>query len=320
MFGLKSVFSMCLPKKNRFSLGLDVGSSYIKTVLLTSDSEGNFELAGYSIEKVLDNKVEAIRMAFDRSGAKENKVVSSLAGASVVARYIELPIMTDKELSTAIEFEAEKVIPYNIDEVIIDYYKTENIDDKKMRLILAAAKKDLVFERVRILNAANIQPRILDMDAFAVMNAFTASSKSASEISALLNIGANITNLNIIKGERSFLCRDINFGSMEELPIEIKQDDQKAINGMINMLADEVRLSFDFFENHFGETIKTIYISGGLAKIGAVSGILKNEFDCDVLKWNWAQSIKIREGLSEDEIYKDYPQLALAYGLALRGF
>ncbi|MFH1645657.1 MAG: type IV pilus assembly protein PilM [Candidatus Omnitrophota bacterium] len=347
MLNLNSAFLGFTPKKNGFSLGLDVGSRYIKTVLLAPDGKGKFILQGYAIEKILDEPVAAIRIAFEQTGVKEAAVISSLAGTSVVARYIELPVMTDKELNTAIEFEAEKVIPYNINEVVVDCCRVENIDDKKMRVILVAAKKDFVFDRIKILNAANIQPKVLDVDAFALMNAFTSSNKGTAELSALLNIGANVTNLNIVKGQRSFLCRDINFGSdeisrimneaadaveneettdedwllkIDELSVDMRKKVLAALNEMINRLADEVRLSFDFFENRYGEVIKAIYLSGGLAKVEVVNTLMKNEFDCEVSKWNWAEAVSMGERVVAEDIYRDYPQLALAYGLALRGF
>jgi len=326
-------------------IGLDVGNSSVKACAV-SHSGPKKQLIGFSAKPVGNNIIKAIKEAHAELGITKNKVATSISGAAVIVRYVEMPQMTDEELASATRFEAEKVIPYNINDVEIDSAKIENIDDKRMRVIMAAAKKDLIDSHLKMILEAALEPTILDIDSFAVMNAFVNAGINRSEVCGLLNIGAKKSNLNIIKGEASYFSRDIEIGgnditkafaetlsldekSAEQAKLEklskfseLLEEDRKTIEAplgeIVLRLGDEVRLSFDFYENHYAASVNKLYISGGTSRADIISALLKEHLGRDVLKWDPLSNIEISQSLDKQPLDELKPQLAVAVGLALR--
>lgn len=158
-------------------------------------------------------RLEAIRQAISQAGISAKHSVSAVSGESIIVRYIQLPDMPENELKGAIRWEAEDYIPYPLEEVNLDSVvlgKSEVGGSAKIDVLLVAAKKDLVAEHVSLLKAADLTPAIIDVDSFAFLNSFEANyMPSASEVVALLDIGAELTNINIYLGGVSRFSRDI---------------------------------------------------------------------------------------------------------------
>lgn len=210
------------PKK---TVGLDIGSSVVKAVQLRKVGR-NYELEKFGVAEIYpgvdkksasvdrrDAKVDAIRQALNSAGISAKFSVSAVSGESIIVRYIQLPEMPENELKGAIRWEAEDYIPFPLDEVNLDSMILGRSDvggAPKIDVLLVAAKKELVAEHIELLKGADLQPAVIDVDSFAFLNSFEANYlPNASEVVALLNVGSEITSINIYIGGVSRFSRDI---------------------------------------------------------------------------------------------------------------
>ncbi len=207
------------------TVALDIGSSVVKAVQIRKVGRG-FELERFGVAEIypgVDKKsagvdrrtarIEAIRQAVSQAGISAKHSVSAVSGESIIVRYIQLPDMPENELKGAIRWEAEDYIPFPLEEVNLDSVvlgKSDVGGSMKIDVLLVAAKKDLVAEHISLLKATDLTPSIIDVDSFAFLNSFEANyMPSASEVVALLDIGAELTNINIYLGGVSRFSRDI---------------------------------------------------------------------------------------------------------------
>ena len=161
-------------KEESVQVAIDVGSHCVKA-LAVSHGKAAPLLLNFSIKPIGDNVIESIKQAHAELRCAKTKVVVSVSGPTVIARYIDIPSMNDEELAGAIRFEAEKVIPYNINDVQLDFTKIEDLEGNKMRIVMVAAKKDLIDSQINMLREAGLEPVIFDVDSFAITNAFISS-------------------------------------------------------------------------------------------------------------------------------------------------
>jgi len=207
------------------TVALDIGSSVVKAVQMRKVGRG-YELERFGVAEIypgVDKKsagvdrrtarIEAVRQALTQAGITAKTSVSSVSGESIIVRYIQLPDMPENELKGAIRWEAEDYIPFPLDDVNLDSVvlgKSDVGGAQKIDVLLVAAKKELVAEHVSLLKTVGLAPAIVDVDSFAFLNSFEANYKpSASEVVALLDIGAELTNINIYLGGVSRFSRDI---------------------------------------------------------------------------------------------------------------
>jgi len=326
-------------------IGLHVGSYSVKAVAV-SHAQEKYELLKYSIKPIGDNLSETIKQVYNGLSAKNAPVAVSVAGPSVVVRYVEMPSMTEEELQSAMTFEAEKVIPYKIEDVELDFIKVEDLPNNKISVIIVAVKKDLIQETLKPIEEAGITPFVLDIDSFALMNAFVNAKIDSENLCGLINIGANRTNLNIIKADKSYLARDIGIGGdkitrllAESMSVEAKEaqtikedklnsftslseeerkDISSALDIALSELADELRLSLDFFENRYASAVGKFYISGGTSKPEIVGSVLGKLFGGEVLRWNPLENLSISPSIDAEALNKVKSELAIAVGLGLR--
>jgi len=326
-------------------IGLDIGSHSIKAVAI-SHAKNEPKLVQFSIKPIGDNIIRAINEAYSELGLTKIKVVSSISGPTVIVRYVDMPNMTADELDGAVRFEAEKVIPYNISEVELDAQKIETLDGNRMRVIMVAVKKDLIDSQIKILSEAGLEPLIIDIDSFALANAFMSAGIDSENICGLINIGFVKTNINIVKADKLYFSRDIDIGAShivkllsdslsvpqkEALKImeeklsgfnDLTEDEKKIIlnplSDVLSRLIDEIRLSFDFYENRYGNSVTKIFISGGMAMHETVISFLKQAMGSSVDKWNPLVRMQVSNDLVSRGIEVFSPQLAVAIGLGLR--
>ena len=326
-------------------IGIDIGGHSVKAVVIShAKSEPN--LVGFSIKPIGDNIIRAINEAYSELGLTKTRVVTSVSGPTVIVRYVDMPAMTAEELEGAARFEAEKVIPYNINEVELDVQKIERLDGNRMRVVMVAVKKDLIDSQIKILSEAGLEPIIIDIDSFALANAFINAGTDSENICGLINIGFVKTNINILKGDKSCLSRDIDIGSSQIVKLlsdslslpqkealkimeeklsgfnNLTEDEKKIISvplsDILSRLIDEIRLSFDFYENRYANSVAKIYISGGMAVHEAVIDFLRQAMGRDIEKWNPLASMQVSNDLVSRGIEVYSPQLAVAIGLGLR--
>ncbi len=206
------------------TVGLDIGSSVVKAVQLRRSGKG-IELEKFGIaeiypegdkkaaaESVRELKIAAVRKALQSANISAKQAITAVSGESIIVRYIQLPDMPEDELKNALKWEAEEYIPFHIDEVNIDSVILGKAGEGgKVDVLLVSAKKELVNEHVDLVRAVGLTPLIIDVDSFAFLNCFEVNYQpNPTDVIALINIGAEITSINIYIGGISRFSRDIS--------------------------------------------------------------------------------------------------------------
>jgi type IV pilus assembly protein PilM len=341
--------------KARETVGIDIGSSSVKLVQVR-EHKGGYLLQRVGIlplpaEAIVDNTlmdsssiVETIKNLANSLEISAKEAASSISGNSVIIRKIVLPSMSTEELEDQIHWEAEQYIPFDINDVNIDFQilgPDEN-DPSRMTVLLVASKRDIVNDYIAVFNETGLRLSVIDVDAFAVQNAFEINYDVYPEdVVALVNIGANIMNLNIIKNGVSLFTRDVQTGgslfndeiqkqfgvsSEEAERIKISGDCpdrdrlQDIITRLNETLAMEIRRSLDFYNSTAIEgKISKVMLSGGVAKTPMLCEIVGQRLGVATEIVNSFQKIQC----SEKEFDMDYlneiaPLVTVAMGLATR--
>jgi type IV pilus assembly protein PilM len=226
----------------RHLVGLDIGSKFIKAVQV-SETSGQYKVTEFGIAEVNPqvSVPDTINELFSKKGFKVKRVVSAVSGRFVFVRYISMPVMSDEELVNAAKYELGKYIPVEVDEVLHDSQKLEELtaqegQEPEMRVLLVAAKRTFIDEHVGILEGAGLQPAIVDVDSFALGNAYELSGMinpqaiAAGKLVALVDIGASKTNINIMSDSISYFTREFYKGGddltdsiSKKLSLEVKE-------------------------------------------------------------------------------------------------
>ena len=329
--------------KNR--VGLDIGSSSVKMVEIASSGE-NLNLVCLGMKKasssIREPLIEAIKSLSSEISVTAKEAVISVSGPSVIVRFVSMPKMKDDELKGAIRFEAEKHIPFPIDDCIVDHQILRRNDKEgKLEILLVAAKKDTIMNKMSIAEESGFSVSAVDVDTFAVANAFlkSPSHSPAGKTAALLNIGANFTNVGIVRDGALCFARDIAIGGNDfnqaiskALSVDVKsaediklspgdrlQDVIACTKGIMNNLLDDTRLSLSYYENQSGRGVDEICISGGPSIMPGFEMLFQEAFESKPVFWDPLDSLnKSPGGFDIAPIEKMKSSFAVAVGLALR--
>ncbi len=343
--------------KGKGSIGLDIGSSYVKTVKL-KESKGSYELELFDIhplppELIVDGSiidslrlVDSIKEMVKKVGIKTRDVVISISGhSSVIIKRISLPEMSEEELSESIKFEAEQYVPFDIEDVNLDFQIIGPKEEPgQMDVILVAVKKDIINEYIAVVKEAGLNPIIVDIDSFALENMYGTNYEIEPEKNiALLNIGASTINMSILKGGISVFTRDsslggnlhvealqrefnISYENAERLkrgePIEnINPEDAAAVvaSASEEILSEIVR-SFDYYRSTttLHEDISEVVLSGGCALLKDFPVMIAERSGIETRVAEPFRNIKIPKKFDRTYIEEMAPIMAVAVGLALR--
>lgn len=333
-------------RKKEIHVGIDIGTRLIKTLEVSQEATINrltkFQLTEISSPYSEESIASALKTAFEKLGTSTKEVNISLSAPSAIVRFVDMPKMKPDDLKTSLKFEAEKYIPFNINEVIIDASILENASDEKtqMRVLLAAAKKDYVDSRLAMLKGLGLTVSLIDIDSFACYNAFCNSSQSpdGSKSTALLNIGYAQTNVIIARGSNPFFTRDIQIGGRDmakaiaqNLEIAEEKADkliydpkdqilrvEEAVKPVLGSLADELRLSFGYYENQNGKSVDEIFISGGIARMPGILNLLEGDLGAKPALWDPFAKFEINQELDMKRLESVRSQFAVCAGLAIR--
>lgn len=343
--------------KKQDVVGIDIGSSAVKMVKLR-ESRGTFHLVTLGIaplppEAIVDNAimdsssvVQAIRDLVEQHKIRTKNVATSISGHSVIIRKIQLPIMSEDELENSIQFEAEQYIPYEISEVNLDFHIVgpDAGDPSQMNVILVAAKKDFVNDHVAVFKECGLNPVVMDIDCFAVQNAFEINyGASGEEVVALINMGAEAMNVNILRHGDSIFTRDIQVGGNmfnEEIQKQMGLSAEDAESAKIGEsldrsqaaaireiletatenLAQEVQRSLDFFSaTSADEKVQKLYITGGVSKTPTVISSLEGRLGIPVEVLDPFRQIEANpKNFDTDYLQSIGPMFSVAVGLATR--
>ncbi len=337
-------------------IGLDIGSSSIKAVELDLGKKNarlrHFGMISLPPEAIVDGAfmdsasiVESIRSLVEGLKAKTKNVAVSIAGHSVIIRKVTVAAMSEAQLEESIKWEAEQYIPFDIEDVNLDFQiLDEPAGQDQMAVLLVAAKKDMIHDYTAVIEEAGLHPVIVDVDSFAIENAYNLNFESGEdEVVALVNIGSGVMNVNILKGGISSFTRDISIGGRqitEEIQKRLKMtyDEAEALKvgerpqgpqssevenimrTSAEQLAVEVRRSLEFFAaSAGGGEIKKVFLSGGCAKMQVLPGLIEERIGTPVEIFNPFTKIDYDPGEFDPEYIKNIaPLAAVGVGLALR--
>src|SRR6266571_5301341 len=208
-------------------VGLDIGSHTIKAVELEGESSRNYRMTRWGIsaplaEAIVDGEImdrqlvtDAISNLFESRGIKSRQVVAAVSGRAVIVKKITMNKLSPEDAEQAVYWEAEQHVPYDINDVSLDFeiLGPAPNDPKQMQVLLVAAKKDMVMSFSDLIREAGLQPLIVDVDSFAAQNALAANYDfSHDDVVAILNIGAEITNINIMQAGVPYFTKDLQVG------------------------------------------------------------------------------------------------------------
>ncbi len=298
--------------EGKYLVGVDIGSSSIKVCELKEGRRGARTLVRFGYhplpsETIVDGHIinsGAVVEGLDKLFHKQRNrdVALRVSGHSVIIKKITMPLMTPAELREQINWEAEQHIPFDLAEVEIDWQiLTRREDAGQMDVLLVAAKKEEINDLTNIANEAKLRPRVVDLDAFTVQNAFEIGYGGipANQTIALIHVGASLTTLNLLAGGTTAFTRDIANGGnqiTEEIQrtLGISAEEAEAykcggdgrglvprevadvVNQVVETLAGEIQRSLDFFLATSGETeVNRVFVSGGTANIRALSDAIE---------------------------------------------
>ncbi len=337
-------------------VGLDIGSSSIKAVELKK-SRGEVEVVHVGLEPlasdiVVDSMIvdsgsvsSAITKIFNENNIKSKSVATSVSGHSVIVKRIPVQAMDDSTLADQIGQEAAQHIPFDVADVNVDYQILSEDGSNPMDVLLVAVKKDKILNYTNVLSLAGKTPAVVDIDAFALQNCYEYNyDPSPSSTVALLNLGASVMNINIVKGTTPLFPRDVSVGGNQytdslQKELDLGFDDAESLKlgrkvgtvpedakmpilqQVTEIIVLEIQKTFDFFRaTAAGEHIERIYLAGGSARVTGLMEALRQEFSLPVELLNPFQRIAPGSSAATDLIDQNAGQLAVAVGLALRSF
>ena len=213
--------------KKQSLVGLDIGSHTIKVVELEAKTDKTHRLVHWGIspplaEAIVDGEImdrqlvtDAISNLLESRGIKSRQVVAAVSGRAVIVKKISMAKLSAEDAQQAVYWEAEQHVPYDINDVSLDFeiLGPAANDPKQMQVLLVAAKKEMVMSFSDLIREAGLQPLVVDVDSFAVQNAIEANYDfGAEEVVAILNIGSEITNIDIVKAGVPYFTKDLQLG------------------------------------------------------------------------------------------------------------
>ena len=346
-----------LSRKSKTSVGLDIGSSLVKVVEI-DHSKDEPMLTRYGIVRlpseaivegeVMDQSlvVQGIQECLAKAGVITKDVVTAVSGRAVIVKKVVMDKMNPDDAKEAIFWEAEQHVPFDIDDVCLDFQVlNDDVGANQMEILLVAAKKEMVNAHANIVREAGLNPVVIDVDSFAIQNAVEATGDNgAGRVVGLINIGSDVTNINIIQNNIPYFTRDLSAGSnvfveavQRELGVtsdeaenmlsgkaEIEDPDRfkQIVADAANDISMGIERSVAFLKTAGdAERIDHAVLSGGGACVPFLREILAEkhgiEFSLNTSVSRMTRAEGVFEGSGAD-LEKVGPLLTVALGLALR--
>lgn len=344
--------------KSKGLVGLDIGSSSVKAVELKKKA-ADYELASLGMDNLSQDTVvdgaimdaqsvsSVIQKIFAQNKITTRNVATAISGHAVIIKKIIMPAATEQELANAIPYEAQQHIPFEMADVDLSYQVLGPArEGNALDVVLVAVKRDKILNHTNVVSQAGRIAVVMDIDAFALQNAFEVNYEPRSDQTfALLNIGASMMNINIVRAGVPLFTRDVSVGGnqytdtlQKELDLSFEDAEKLKIEGKVanlqptarsphirsvsEILLLEIQKTFDFFrQTSPSENIHRMYVAGGTARIEGLIELLAAEFKIPVEVLNPFQKVTIDSAKFDSAYVTDVaPRMTVAVGLALRSF
>lgn len=337
--------------RRRVSAGLDIGSGFIKLVVI-DHSKAEPEIVQVATSPLVPDAIvegevmdpvlvaETVRAVVESAGLKKTDVIAAVGGHDVIVKPIPMDRMSETDAREVIRWEAEQHVPFDMENVQLDFQILDpNGEGPQMRVLLVAAKRELIENRMSLLADAGLTPSIIDVDAFALHNAFEHNYPDAmSGLIALVNVGHETTNVNLLENGVPILVRDIPFGSrrlrealqrergftaeLAENTLQGKGSDD--IRSLVDERVDELAVGVEraaafIIAQSGGEGIGRCFLSGGGASIPGMVSAMGARLGVRTEVANPLQRVAVRPEVMQSVPIDEFgPMLMLPVGLALR--
>jgi type IV pilus assembly protein PilM len=338
-------------------IGLDIGSSSVKVVQLRKKGSG-WALQAFGMQPLLPQTIvdgtimdqtavaDAIRQLWARLKLKVKDVAIAIAGHSVIIKKIAVPQMSAEQLANNIRTEAEHHIPFGKDDVELDYHVTNPMNSSgQTELLLVAAKKEVVADYVQCVRDAGLTPHVVDVAAFASQNGFESNYPlDPRETVVLINIGAAISNINIVRSGVSLFTRDVTIGGnafTEEIQKQlgiaadeaeaykvggsqvengvVPQEVLRVMDGVSEVMAGEFQRSLDFFLATTNDAnVTRIVLAGGSSKVSSLHRAIERRSRLPLEVADAWKRIEIDATLDRAYLGAHSPEALIGVGLAMR--
>ena len=344
---------MALFGRKKTTIGLDVGSGLIKVAVIDHGGDEP-ELTRVVITPLLADAIvegevmdpgivtDAIRSAMEQAGVKGKDVVTAVGGRDVIIKKIQIERVKEQQARELMRWEAEQHVPFDMESVELDFQILDpHGEGMEMSVLLVAAKRDLIEHKMQLLTDAGLSPSMVDVDAFALHNAFELNHPDAmSGVVGLINIGHEVTNINILDDGIPILTRDLTVGTRrfrEDLQRErglgseeaeglLKGYDRSAhLDAVIENRGEEIAVgveraaAFLASSSRSGTQMRAVYLCGGGARVPGLAEALGRRLRLPVQQANPLANLRVRAGALDDLVTDEIaPLLMLPIGLALR--
>lgn len=347
--------------KARQLAGLDISSSSVKLVELSGGDKEGYKIERYAIEPLprdavvdgnianLDAVSEALRRALRRFGGGVKNVAMALPASSVITKKIILPDgLREQEMEMQVESEANQYIPFALDEVNLDFQVIGPAASGagEVEVMIAASRKDKVEDRVATAQAAGLKAVVIDVESLAIESAFELVSRQlvsagGDKVVALIDIGASVMNVTVLRGGQQVYSREQAFGghqltqdiarqygmSLEEaeaakrsgsLPEDYARD---LMRPFMDSLALEVSRALQFFftSTQFNQ-VDHLVLAGGCAVMPGLADVVAGRTQVETIIANPFAGMALSSKVRPKNLLADAPSLMVACGLALRRF
>jgi type IV pilus assembly protein PilM len=352
--------SQLLAKKRQPLIGVDISASSIKVLELSRSGE-HFRVERYAVEPLPQNAVvehtitevdqvaQTMQRAVKRSGTKYKNVAVAVAGSHVISKIVNMPAgLTDRDLQTQIEMEADRYIPYPLDEVNLDFQVLGPAESggEQVNVLIAACRKEIVDDYLAVTQGAGLIPTIIDIETYAMENAYSLIAQhlpggGMEKTIALVDVGATTTNINVMRDNRSVYTRDHTFGgrqlteeiqrryglSYEEAGLAKKQGglpdnyQTDVLRPFMEAMCQEVMRALQFFYSSSPyNSVDQVLLAGGCAQIPGVEELVAARIGVPTSIANPFASMSLASRVKPQLLSNDAPSLMITCGLAMRGF
>jgi len=344
---------MALFGRKKTTIGLDVGSGLIKIAVI-DHGRGEPELVKVVITPLLADAIvegevmdpgivtDAIRSALEQAGVKGRDVVTAVGGRDVIIKKIQIERVKEQQARELMRWEAEQHVPFDMESVELDFQILDpDGEGMEMSVLLVAAKRDLIETKLRLLTDAGLASSIVDVDAFALHNAFEVNHPDAMHgVVGLINIGHEVTNINILDEGVPILTRDLTVGTRrfrEDLQRERGLGAEEAeallqgydrsqhLDAIIDSRGEEIAVgveraaAFLASSSRSGGQLRAVFLCGGGARVPGLADALGRRLRLPVELANPLANLRVREGALDNLVTDEVaPLLMLPIGLALR--
>ncbi|MFP4472342.1 MAG: type IV pilus assembly protein PilM [Candidatus Omnitrophota bacterium] len=326
--------------KVRSAVGLDIGAVSCKLLAAARQTDG-WVITHYDCQMYGDRAfAEVIREVMGRCPELCRPPVIGMSGKGTVIRFLDLPRMPADDLQKSFRYEADKYLPFDIDDIYLDTHILDpKAKTKKMRVMAAAVKKEAADKRLTLLQEAGVQADCLTLNSVALANAAACLPPTVEDktpaIFAVFDIGQRVSALNIFQDGQLKFTREM-FTAGQQVTLEIArakqisleeaekvkasgsaQDIHDLAEGVMNQIISDVRLSLDYYVTEANAPVEAVFLTGGGSLLPEADRFLQEALDTPVALWDPFAGMSLQEGLDQKEWQQNRVLFTTALGLAL---